>query len=79
MFFTYYCGHANLPNPFGYSALDTKALAMGRLGLSWKQTGLANVVSLLEVAPQAEDEQHHAGADASYLAKVFSALMNRKH
>src|SRR5262249_49129772 len=40
MFFAYYCGHFEVPNPFGHSALDTKALAMGKLEIAWNQTSL---------------------------------------
>lgn len=77
MFFAYYCGHFAVPNPFGHSALDTKALAMGRLELSWNQTSLKSVASTLANLPPRDLSQlHHAGADARYLAVVFSALMN---
>jgi DNA polymerase III epsilon subunit-like protein len=78
MYFAFYCVQTGVPNPFGHSALDTKALAMGRLGISWNQTSLKNVTSLLpEVQPQDPDLLHHAGEDARYLARVFAALMNR--
>lgn len=77
MFFTYYCGHAGLDNPFGYSAIDTKALAMGKLGIPWTQTTLRNVRTLVGVESIDLDKLHHAGEDARYLSRVFSALMNR--
>ncbi len=76
LFWTYNLGHAGLENPFGHSALDTKALAMGVLGISWNQTSLKSVAKKLSVAAQAENEIHHAGADANYLGEVFSTLMN---
>ena len=77
MFFAYYCGHTEIENPFGYSALDTKALAMGKLGIPWNQTSLKTVRSMLSDVPDIDpDRLHHAGADASHLALVFSALMN---
>ena len=77
MFFTYYTGHADVENIFGYSALDTKALAMGKLGLAWNETNLKNVTHQLGLAPADPAELHHAGRDAQYLARVFCALMNR--
>ena len=77
MFFAYYLGHANLENPFGYSALDTKALAMGALGIPWQATSLKNVAELVDQAHPDPDRLHHAGDDARHTARVFSALMNR--
>lgn len=77
MYFTYYCGHANLDNPFGHSALDTKALAMGLLDLPWNQTTLKRVRTEVGVASIDLDLLHHAGEDAKYLARVFCALMER--
>lgn len=77
MFFTYYCGHATLQNPFGYSAIDTKALAMGKLDIPWVETTLRNVRTLVGVDSIDLDKLHHAGEDARYLARVFCALMNR--
>ncbi len=78
MFFTYYCGHAGLTNPFGWSALDTKALAMGKLKLPWTQTSLKVVRETLgDVEEMDPDKLHHAGEDARHLAYVFSSLMNR--
>jgi DNA polymerase III epsilon subunit-like protein len=76
MFFAYYCGHANVKNSFGFTALDTKALAMGRLGIPWNQTTLKNIANLMAVQSIDPDRLHHAGEDAKYLARVFSALMN---
>lgn len=77
MFFTYYCGHAGVANPFGHSALDTKALAMGKLDLPWVETTLKNIAGHLEGIPELEpEERHHAGSDAHHLAGVFCALMN---
>ena len=36
MYVAWYFAWAGLKNPFGYNALDTKALMMGRLGLPWR-------------------------------------------
>ncbi|MCB9645722.1 MAG: 3'-5' exonuclease [Deltaproteobacteria bacterium] len=76
MFFVYYCGHFDVENPFGHSALDTKALAMGKLGMSWNETSLRNVRTKVGVESIDLDKLHHAGEDARYLARVFSAMMN---
>jgi DNA polymerase III epsilon subunit-like protein len=77
MFFAYYCGHYDVENPFGHSALDTKALAMGKLDVAWNQTSLKNVAALLHsVPPRDLTHLHHAGADARYLAVVFCTMMN---
>ena len=79
MFFAYYCGHTGVNNPFGFSALDTKALAMGKLRMPWNQTTLKNVAAKLEnIVPMDPDQRHHAGHDAVYLAQVFCSMMNRK-
>ncbi len=79
MFCAYTFGHTGVPNPFGHSAIDTKALAMGKLDLAWSQTSLKNVASHLPgVPPRDESTLHHAGADARYQALVFAALMNLK-
>lgn len=77
MFYCYYCGHYGVENPFGHSALDTKPLAMGKLDLPWNQTSLKTVAATLaNVPPRDLSQLHHAGADARYLAVVFSAMMN---
>lgn len=78
MFFAYYVGHVELRNPFGYAALDTKALAMGALGLEWKETALKNVAALVEAEHPDPTQLHHAGSDARHTARVFSALMNQR-
>lgn len=79
MFCAYTFGHTGVPNPFGHSAIDTKALAMGKLDLPWTQTSLKTVASKLpSVPPRDESTLHHAGADARYQAVVFAALMNLK-
>ena len=78
MFFTYYCGHFGSPNPFGHSALDTKALAMGKLSIPWNETSLRNVCRLMpEVEPMDPDKLHNAIEDARYTARVFCGLMAR--
>jgi ribonuclease T len=58
-------------NPFGYSALDIKAFAMGRTGSTWAGT------SMDRLAPtylEGRSLSHHALADAQDQAELFRAL-----
>ena len=66
-----------MKNIFGHSAIDTKALAMGKLGISWVETSLKNVAAKLpNIEPRDTSTLHHAGHDARYQALVFCDLMN---
>jgi ribonuclease T len=59
-------------NPFGHSALDIKAYAMGMLGTSWA------AVSMRELSPRYLDGRplsHHAPGDARDQAELFRALL----
>ena len=49
MYVAWYFAWAGLKNPFGYNALDTKALTMGRAALPWRD---CNKERLLELFPQ---------------------------
>lgn len=69
--------HAGLPNPFGYSALDTKAMAMGALRLSWPSTNKETLERLLDLPPQDTTKVHRADYDARYQALIFCRLMQR--
>ncbi len=69
--------HAGLKNPFGYSALDTKALAMGTLRLSWPDTNKETLERLLALPPQDGALVHRADYDARYQALIFCRLMQR--
>ena len=77
MFVCWYYAWAGLKNPFGYNALDTKALMMGRHGLPWKQ---CNKESLLELYPALEapppEKVHDALADAEFQADILIALLD---
>jgi DNA polymerase III epsilon subunit-like protein len=58
-------------NPFGYTALDIKAFAMGRLGVSWAETSMSVLgPKYLSGRPLA----HHALSDAQDQAALFRAL-----
>jgi ribonuclease T len=59
-------------NPFGYTALDIKSFAMGRLGGTWADTSMKVLaVKYLSGRPLA----HHALSDAQDQAALFRALM----
>lgn len=58
-------------NPFGYSALDIKAFAMGRLGCTWAETSMGVLgPRYLSGRPLA----HHALSDAQDQAALFRAV-----
>lgn len=77
MFCAYYFEHTGVKNIFGHSAIDTKALAMGKLDVAWVETSLKRVAAKLpNVGPRDASTLHHAGADARYQALVFADLMN---
>jgi ribonuclease T len=71
-----YCAEG-LPNPFGYKALDTKALAMGVLGLHWFDTDKETLQRLLDLPPQDADQVHRADYDAMYQARILAGLLER--
>jgi ribonuclease T len=58
-------------NPFGYTALDIKSFAMGRLGSTWAETSMRVLAPrYLSGRPLA----HHALSDAQDQAALFRAL-----
>ena len=73
----YYYHHFGLKNPFGYSALDTKALAMGALALTWPDTNKETLERILQLPPQDASQIHRADYDARYQALIFCKLMAR--
>ena len=73
----YYYAHFGLENPFGYKGLDTKSLAMGRLGVSWNDTSKESLERLLALPPQDAAKIHRADYDAAYQALILQALLDR--
>lgn len=67
----------NVPNPFGWKALDTKSLAAGVLGIPFLETAKENLARLL---PQLGSEdlalRHRADADAAYQGRLLAVLLN---
>ena len=76
-YIAYYYAHFGMPNPFGYKGLDTKSLAMGRLGISWRATSKENLERLLALPAQDPAQIHRADYDAAYQALILKALLDR--
>jgi DNA polymerase III epsilon subunit-like protein len=70
-------GLEGLPNPFGYKALDTKALASGALGLHWLDTTKERLHALLPIPKEDLGQKHRADYDALYQAHILLALLAR--
>ncbi len=73
----YYYAHFGMDNPFGYKALDTKSLAMGRLGIPWRDTSKENLERFLSLPAQDASRIHRADYDAHYQALILQALLDR--
>ncbi len=68
---------ADRANPFGYKALDTKALAMGVLGLHWFDSNKEILAEVLDL-PEVETERvHRADYDAWYQAHILVGLLRK--
>ncbi len=68
----------DLANPFGYKALDTKALAAGVLGLHWLDTSKEILARRLDLPPEDLSAKHRADYDARYQALILQALLHRQ-
>ncbi len=64
-----------LPNVFGYKALDTKALATGALALHWFDSGKEVLHELLGMPPEDLTLKHRADYDAQYQAELLIRLL----
>ncbi len=77
--FVSYAYHASdRANPFGYKALDTKALAGGVLGIHWFDTNKETLERLLDLPPQDAGLVHRADYDAQYQALILVKLLERQ-
>jgi DNA polymerase III epsilon subunit-like protein len=76
-YIAYYFAHAGISNPFGYKGIDTKSLAMGRLGIGWNDTSKEKLERLLELPAQDPERIHRADYDAWYQALILKALLER--
>jgi DNA polymerase III epsilon subunit-like protein len=75
-YIAFYFAHFDLPNPFGYKGIDTKSLAMGRLGISWRDTSKESLERLLQLPAQDPAQIHRADYDAWYQALILKALLD---
>jgi DNA polymerase III alpha subunit (gram-positive type) len=64
-------------NPFGYKALDTKAMSMGILGLHWFDSNKEQLHVLLDLPAVEEGKVHRADYDAWYQAHILVGLLRR--
>jgi len=76
-YISWYYERFGIPNPFGYKALDTKSLAMGRLGIGWFETNKERLEDLLALPAQDKALTHRADYDAHYQALILCGLLNR--
>ncbi|MHC4390127.1 MAG: 3'-5' exonuclease [Planctomycetota bacterium] len=74
MMVRFYYEHTGAENPFGYNALDTKALAMGLYGMPWPEAGKGFICRKLGLE---EDmgQKHRADYDARYQAQILEGLL----
>jgi DNA polymerase III epsilon subunit-like protein len=63
-------------NPFGHTAVDIKAFAMGAAGLEWNETSF-NHLSRMYLGSR--EITHHALRDALDQAEIFNKLMVELH
>lgn len=75
---SYIYAEAEQPNPFGYKALDTKALSAGVLKLHWLDTGKEILFDRLGLPPEDKSQKHRADYDARVQAELLMALLNRQ-
>jgi DNA polymerase III epsilon subunit-like protein len=74
--FVNWCYHAeDLPNPFGYKALCTKALATGKLGLHWFDSSKEVLARRLDLPAEDVALKHRADYDALYQAHILVKLL----
>jgi DNA polymerase III epsilon subunit-like protein len=66
---------ADLPNPFGYKALDTKAFASGVLKLHWFDADKERLAERLVLPPVEAGKVHRADYDAFYQAHILARLL----
>ncbi|MEE2788074.1 MAG: 3'-5' exonuclease [Myxococcota bacterium] len=77
MYTAYYYAWSGLDNPFGYNALDTKALMMGRHQLPWRQCNKEELLTRYpQLAPPRPEDVHNALADAQFQADILIALLD---
>jgi DNA polymerase III epsilon subunit-like protein len=73
-FVNYYFHRFTGANPFGFTALDIKALYMGTTGCSWRDTRSSQIAEHLKPALVGT---HDALQDARYQAEIFRLLWRK--
>lgn len=73
-FVNYYFHRFSGENPFGFTALDIKALYMGATGCSWRDTRSSKIAEVLKPTLVGT---HDALQDARYQAEIFRLLWGR--
>jgi DNA polymerase III epsilon subunit-like protein len=66
------------PNPFGYKALCTKAMATGVLGVHWLDSSKETLAQRLPIRPEDKSQKHRADYDADYQADILIALLEHE-
>ncbi len=64
-----------MANPFGYKALDTKALAAGELNIHWFDTNKSVIAKRLGLPSEDMGQKHRADYDAWYQALILKGLL----
>ena len=76
-YISYYFTWAKVRNPFGYKALDTKALAMGKLDIPWLATNKDVITQRIPaVGHEDKSQKHRADYDARYQARILAGLLD---
>ncbi|MCB9665860.1 MAG: 3'-5' exonuclease [Alphaproteobacteria bacterium] len=75
MFVTYAYTALKRRNPFGYKALDTKALASGVLRVHWEDSSKEVLADRLDLPDVVQDQVHRADYDAWYQAHILARLL----
>lgn len=73
-FVNYYFHRFTGGNPFGFTALDIKALWMGRTGCSWSDTRSSRIADVLHPTLHGDHDALH---DARYQAELFRLITAR--
>jgi DNA polymerase III epsilon subunit-like protein len=74
-FINYYFHRFIGRNPFGFTALDIKALFMGSMGSTWEDTRSSRMLTKLGLTQK--EMSHHALDDARAQAEIFLAIRHR--
>lgn len=64
-----------MKNPYGYKALDTKALSAGVLGLHWLDSNKEILAERLDLPTEDMGLKHRADYDARYQALILKRLL----